>query len=178
VTHALLRPRWWTGPALLAIAIWFAAPAHAPRAIAQTVNCDVADADRPLDESETALLDLINSYRTELGLSTLAPTPTLQQAARWKAAAMAAAGPPLDHDDPDRTWEQRFLDCGYPADAAFAENLGAGDAPPDQIMQFWKESPTHDTNMRDPRWGYIGVARTVQEDEVSYWTVTFGTAPR
>ncbi|MBI2760895.1 MAG: hypothetical protein HYX51_05660 [Chloroflexi bacterium] len=82
MTRTVLRPRWWTGLVLLALTTGLIAPAYVPRTMAQAVNCDVSDAGRPLDESETALLDLLNSYRAELGLSTLAPAPTLPRAAR------------------------------------------------------------------------------------------------
>jgi uncharacterized protein YkwD len=145
----------------------------------QLVACEVPDADSPLNPSEETVLALINGYRVELGLPALQLSATLQRAARWKATALATGGPReltlADHDDPFRTWDQRILDCGYPAWADFGENLGGTDASPELLLQAWKDSPTHDANLRDPRWTHIGIATATTADGFTLWVADFGT---
>jgi uncharacterized protein YkwD len=146
-----------------------------------TVNCDVSDPDRPIEERETEMLAAINAYRSELGLEALQISSTLVRETRWKASALAIGGPrPLtlaDHDDPGRTWDQRFVDCGYPASAAFAENLGVSDAGNAEQLQAWKLSPSHDTNLRDGSWRFIGLTRFDAGNDIGFWALAFGTDP-
>lgn len=148
--------------------------------ISQPTDCDVADADSPLNPIEESMLTLINGYRAELSLPMLEISPTLQRAARWKANALAAGGARelslVDHDDPSRTWDQRILDCGYPSWADFGENLGGTDAPLEQLLQAWKDSPIHDANLRDARWTRAGIAVATTPEGFVFWVTDFGTA--
>lgn len=154
-----------------------------PPLVAQpaTVNCDVPDAGRSIEERETEMLAAINAYRSELGLEALQISPTLVRETRWKASALAIGGPRpftlADHDDPGRTWDQRFVDCGYPASAAFAENLGVSDAGNAEQLQAWKLSPAHDTNLRDGSWRYIGLTRFDAGNDIGFWALAFGSDP-
>lgn len=143
------------------------------------VNCDVPDAGRPLDSEEQQMLDALNTYRRQLNLPTLQIAPTLVRIARWKAEQLASGHPQsvsfADHDDPDRSWEQRFLDCGYPTSASFDENLGETNGTVDDLMAAWKASPTHDANMRDPNALYAGIARADAGSGNVVWAVAFGS---
>ncbi|MBI2760228.1 MAG: CAP domain-containing protein [Chloroflexi bacterium] len=145
------------------------------------VNCDVPNASRALDSMEARMLAAINEYRRSLGLPEFQQSPTLTLIARWKAAQLASISPiSLVHDDPGRTWEQRFLDCGYPSSASFSENLGqfnVGDTV-EQVLTAWKASPNHDPNLRERGFGYIGVAFTTAAGGQTVWVTTFGSDPR
>lgn len=164
-------------------------------------DCTIADAERPLGPNETRMLEKLNRDRAEQGLADFTLSPPLLQAARWKAAALAAGGArqvsAADHDDPFRTWEQRILDCGYPASAFFAENLGivsnepAASAPPttdtedpapsrdeaeEALVEQWQEIPLDAGNLLSPRWQYVGVAR-VRVETTSFWVLVLGSDP-
>jgi uncharacterized protein YkwD len=145
----------------------------------QTLNCDVVDADSPLNPIEESMLALVNGYRAELGLPMLQVSPTLQRAARWKVVSLTEGGARelslADHDDAFRTWDQRILDCGYPSWADFGENLGGTDAPVEQLLQAWKDSPIHDANLRDPRWTHAGIAFATTPEGFAFWVTDFGT---
>jgi uncharacterized protein YkwD len=149
-------------------------------AAAEPVDCDVPAADSPLDPVERTMLNLIDRYRAELGFAPLQVSPSLQRAARWKAVALAAGGAREltvnDHDDLFRSWDTRILDCGYPASADFGENLGGTDQDSERLLQAWKDSPTHDANLRDPRWTAAGVARATTPDGFAFWVTVFGSA--
>jgi uncharacterized protein YkwD len=175
-------PRWRAIIAALVALAVAVAPGFVTRTAAaaddmQLVNCDVADADRPLDPAEQAVIDLINDYRTGLGLDTFSVAPSLQRAARWKAEAMAS-GAPFAHDDPDRGWDQRIYECGYPTSGYVAENLEFDPArlDPAGTLQVWQDSPLHDANLRATDYHYLGIARADRGDAY-YWVVVFGSDP-
>lgn len=124
------------------------------------------------------MLSLINAYRDELGLPRFAFAPTLQRVAIWKAEQLAyVESGALNHDDPTRSWEQRFLDCGYPNSAYFSENLGLTNASIDLLLAAWKASPVHDPNLRDSSWTYIGIAHAPSVTGQVVWTTMFGSDP-
>jgi uncharacterized protein YkwD len=173
----------WSGPGAVLL-VWASLGALLPlpaAVTAQPVDCEVADADIALRPVEEEMLALVNGYRLELNLPPLLVSPTLERAARWKAGALAAGGPRdltlADHDDPYRTWDRRILDCGYPDDADFAENLGASNDTLARQYQAWRYSPAHDANMSDPRWSYAGIAAASTPDGFAFWVTTFGTVP-
>ena len=169
---------------------------------AQTVGpCEVVDGDRPLGFNETRLLEKINRDRGEAGLPPIELSPTLLQAARWKAAALAQGGSrtlqAADQDDGDRTWDQRLLDCGYPATAFVGQNLGMvfnPAAPPDplvsdaddavvapeealeDLVEEWQSVPIEAGNFVSSTWSYAGLAR-VRVDTVSFWVLILGSDP-
>jgi uncharacterized protein YkwD len=139
------------------------------------VNRDVPDADRPLNADEQAVFDLINDYRTGLGLDPFGIAPSLLRAARWKAEAMAL-GAPFAHDDPDRTWDQRAHDCGYPTYGYVAEDMEFDPAhlDPAGTLRQWQDSPLHDANLRGTDYHYAGIAR-VDDGSAFYWVLIFGS---
>lgn len=135
-------------------------PAVSPRAAqAQAlVNCDIASGDAPLSAEESAALAAINAYRQGRGLAALTPSRSLTRGARWKAAAMAAMPPgsELQHDDPNRTWDQRVRDCGY-TPPEVDENLGAGAETAAELLDLWRNSPQHNANMLSSRGRVAGI---------------------
>lgn len=153
-----------------------------PGAVAQsaTTNCDVADPDRALAADETQMLSLHNQYRAQVGLNALQVDSVLMRAARWKAAALAASNAPgsarVDHDDPFRSWEQRFIDCGYSSSLEFSENLGETQLGPEDLLPVWKASQFHAGNMVNPNFKYVGVARG-SNGRSNFWVITFGNGP-
>ena len=142
------------------------------------------------------MLAALNAERETAGAPTLALSPPLLRAARWKAAALAATGvhelTERDHDDADRTWVQRILDCGYSPTASFGENLAitqtvgppaatgeseGDDRRAEQLVDRWQETPGTGSNLLNPAWHFAGLA-VVEVGTTHYWVVVFGTDPR
>lgn len=53
---------------------------------------------------------------------------------------------------------------------AFGENIGMGYRNEAEVVQAWKESPSHCKNLMDKKFKEMGVARTEK-----YWVQTFGS---
>ncbi len=143
-------------------------PAHAGP------NCT---ANSDIDSEERALLTLINNYRADRGLSTLAMSETLNRAASWKSQHMASNGY-FAHDDIGlgRTFTDRLRDCGYSYYAWTGENLAADNETAAATFAQWQESASHNTNMLDPRFNAIGIGRAYDDATPYgwYWTAVFG----
>ena len=68
----------------------------------------------PLTDDEATLLNLINDYRVQNGLSPLGVSPTLTAAARWMSEDMAENGYGGAHiDSLGRTALERMIAFGY-----------------------------------------------------------------
>ncbi len=168
------------GAALLASALPAirsgATPVHAEGAI---VNCDVPDSQLAVDPEEQALLDMLNAYRAQNGLSQLQFDPSLQRAAAWKAMDMANFRYTA-HDDSFRSWDQRFRDCGYSSPYAFmAENLAGGYATGAQTLTQWETSPVHNANLLNGTMNFIGLVRYHSPNPGDpygwYWVLELGS---
>jgi uncharacterized protein YkwD len=91
--------------------------------------------------------------------------------------------PPLPHVGTDgstlseRAWASGF---GAGAERAFfyaGENLAMDFREqlfPDDIVEAWKNSPTHYANMIEPEFTFLGVDVLVSEDGNQYWCQVFG----
>lgn len=154
------------------------------RAATALIACDVSDETRPLDSDERQMLDAINAYRAENGVTPLQFSPVLARSARWKTASLVARGPKLtsfeEHNDAFRSWEQRLLDCGYPADARFGENIGdAAGADMGTLLSAWKASPMHNENLLNPDFAFIGLSHGTsgqyQGVTLNHWVLNFGS---
>ncbi|MDQ3913874.1 MAG: Ig-like domain-containing protein [Actinomycetota bacterium] len=125
---------------------------------------------------EVDVLALTNAHRASLGLGVLAPSTSLGDAARWKAAHMARYGY-MSHDDPAppvaRTWDQRIRDCGYGSGAG--ENIAYGYRRPEAVFQGWLDSAGHRRNIENPTYKVIGVGAAVPGSGTPYWAQIFGT---
>ena len=135
-----------------------------------TVNSDI-------DSEERALLTLINNYRADRGVSTLAMSETLNRAAGWKSQHMASNGY-LAHDDIGigRTFFDRLRDCGYDFNPSVAENIAAGNETAAATFAQWRKSAGHNANMLYPHYNAIGIGRAYDDATPYgwYWTAEFG----
>ena len=137
------------------------------------VMCADPEPERAMDAVEQTMLDQVNAYRSQIGAPAVEPAPTLTRAARWKVATLDPAAPA--HDDSFRSWEQRFLDCGYPASANFSEILGCANVGVEALLAAWQQSPTHDPTLRDPSFVAVGIARLAVADGIVCWVLDFGS---
>ena len=91
-------------------------------------NCAVTENRMGLDGEEQLALDQVNAYRAAYGVGPLRLSASLERVAVWKSTDLAVRAY-MAHDDGFRSWEQRFVDCGYDymqMGAMIAENLAAG----------------------------------------------------
>jgi uncharacterized protein YkwD len=147
------------------------APRLHPTPVQAAANCSTA---RPAgsDGEEQSMLSLINSYRSQNGLSPLAPSPGLMRAALWKSSDMAQ-NQYFSHDDLGRGWLQRLLDCGY-SSTNDGEDIAAGNADAQHTFEQWRTSPPHNANLLSATFHVIGVGRAELAGGQWYWTADFG----
>lgn len=137
-------------------------------------NCTVSD--NSVDSEEQAFLGLINQYRAQNGLSSLAMSTNLNRAATWLGGDMGAKKYFSHTDSLGRAPSQRVMDCGYPSGAG--ENIAAGGSwgPASAVFAAWKASSGHNANMLNSSYKYIGIARvyTAGSPYGWYWVTDFG----
>jgi uncharacterized protein YkwD len=161
--------------ALLSFATEIAVPA--PQATAQEAPqlCGEPAPGREMGEFELAMLDHVNSFRASRGLLPLSPVPSLIAAAQAKAAVFEQLQSFM-HDDSDRTWEQRLIDCGYPADAVVGEVLGCETDGIDSLVRTWQASLIHEGVLANDLFSAAGIARVRHPDGYHCWVIVFGSA--
>lgn len=102
------------------------------------------------------LTTLLNDYRAENGLGRLPVNPKLVETAQKKADELCTSGK-WSHERPDgRAFET--ITEGILTYYRFGENLGMGFDTNEQVMQAWKDSPTHNKNMLEDYWLEVGIA--------------------
>jgi len=197
------RPGSWPGRRLLGVA------AAAALLTAFLSGWGVARADESITRWESRpgwgrqTAELVNAYRTSLGLAPLTWDDRLAAAAQWMAEDRArqcrfvrsgnrveletGGACVLTHVDTlGRGPLERARAFGYPP-ASAGENGAVGYHSPQEALEGWKRSPGHDANQRDPSWRHIGagVACAVYQDdqmpglgrmELCFYYVMFGAA--
>jgi uncharacterized protein YkwD len=130
------------------------------------------------------VLELVNEARSRprrCGERAFAAAPPLRwnerlaQAAAEHAQDMAAHAR-LDHQGHDgSTPAQRISRTGYPW-RSIAENVAAGQASPEDVVEDWLASPGHCANIMDPGFADMGVAfgLNMQATAAVWWAQEFG----
>jgi uncharacterized protein YkwD len=150
-------------------------PAHAavgdctPGADWGTVRSDLA----------SQVVTLINSHRTGMGLVALKVSPTLTNAAVWKARHMAEYSY-MAHDDPAppvaRTVADRLAACGYPSSTSgWGENIAYGYGTASSVVDAWLNSAGHRANIENASYRVTGVGAAANASGIVYWSQEFGT---
>jgi len=125
---------------------------------------------------EQALLDLINTYRAQNGLSALNVSPTLTDAARWMSQDMADNNYFSHTDSLGRDPFQRMADFGYGFNTWKGENLAAGSQTASETFELWRSSPGHNANILRAEFTVVGIGRAYGPNSTYgwYWTNDFG----
>lgn len=131
---------------------------------------------------EKRVLQLVNSERSKKGLSPLSWRDDLGNSARYHAADMGIEDY-FDHNSHDRTaagglkyvcdtWERIKPFASSPG----AENIAAGQAAPEAVMDSWMNSPGHRANILNGDLKYLGVGYYYYPDSTygHYWVQNFG----
>ena len=160
------------GAAMLALTLVAGAGHRAAPSAAAAGDCTV---DAAMDSEEQAFLVLINNYRAQNSLGALKPSYMLTKASAWKSKDLATNNY-FAHDDLNRTWSQRIVDCGYGFNTWLGENIAAGYTTAQQVFDGWKASPGHNANMLGANYTAIGIGRYFQQGSTYgwYWTTDFG----
>lgn len=127
----------------------------------------------------SSVVSLINAHRTSMGLVSLNVSPTLTNAAVWKARHMAKYSY-MAHDDPAppvaRTPADRLEACGYPSrTSGWGENIAYGYSTPSSVVDAWLNSPGHRANIENSSYRSTGVGAASDASGVLYWSQEFGT---
>ncbi|MFC4351107.1 CAP domain-containing protein [Fodinicurvata halophila] len=98
-------------------------------------------------EPVETLMDLVNEYREQADLPPVRLDAQLSRIAERHNSDMAERGY-FAHCSPDGDClAERLQEQGYQA-RLWAENLAAGQATPQDVLQAWHESPAHRKNLR------------------------------
>lgn len=118
---------------------------------------------------------LVNQHRAAIGVGQLSGDAALTRSAVWKSMNMAGLDYFDHNDDPiGRTPGQRLVDCGWPANLGWGENIAYGYSTPDSVMSAWLNSPGHKANIENPSYTSIGVGVAANAQGTYYWTQDFG----
>lgn len=101
--------------------------------------------------------------------------PALQAAARGHSRDMATRNY-FDHTSPDgSTMATRVRAAGY-GGGAIGENIAAGRATAEAVVDQWVQSPGHCSNLMSREFRYLGVGYAYQPSSRfgHYWTQNFG----
>lgn len=126
----------------------------------------------PATETHRAMFDLLNQYRAANGLPELIYSRRLEISADAYVQDMAQRGyfahvNPEGQNPGDRALAQGFCH------RYVGENLAAGQKTAERAMQAWINSPSHNENMLDARYVYVGMGHYVDAEGRSYWAQEF-----
>jgi uncharacterized protein YkwD len=176
-------PRGILAAAVFLIAIFAAVVAAAtspPNAAAVVGNCTPgSDWGTSRPDLASDVVTRINAHRTSMGLVALKVSPTLTNAAVWKARHMARYSY-MTHDDPAppiaRTVPDRLEACGYPSrTTGWGENIAYGYSTGAAVVQAWLNSSGHRENIENASYRSTGVGAATNSSGVVYWSQEFGT---
>ena len=131
-----------------------------------------------LDAEEAAFCTLINQYRASKGVPPLMVSERLTNSSEWYSADMANKDyTRLDHvDSLGRTIKQRIEAFGYTYNTYWGENIAWGFSTGKAAFDWWKNSPSHNTNMLNPNFKVLGIGKASNSGSTwgHYWTTDFG----
>ncbi len=124
-------------------------------------------------DSAYAVLDLLNAYRRENGLSALVMDRDLLKTGMLRAAEIAIF---FDHTRPDQT----ACFTAFP-DKFFLgtrrENIAVGQRSAEAVMDSWKNSSGHNANMLGEDNQSVGIGAFRDTDGTVYWVQVFSSRP-
>ncbi len=130
------------------------------------------EVDAPAGDVQAAMWDALNAYRVEAGLNPLIYSKTLEAAAETHLKDLYERGY-FAHENPEGEHPgDRALDVGF-CHRYVGENLAAGQKTLDRAMRAWIESPSHNENMLDDRYVYVGMGYYEAPTGRRYWAQEF-----
>lgn len=121
-------------------------------------------------DSAAEWLELVNQYRREAGVSELASSVSLNQAAEIRASEIAHV---FSHTRPDgREWYSVLAEVGQ-ENVAAAENIALNYPTAAAALKGWMNSEGHRTNLLNPDYRYLGMACTKNSSGQLVWVQLF-----
>ena len=160
---------------LLAIVATMAVTAAGAIARHRATRTRLPQAPRSMPKSRL-FVSLINQYRQQNGLGTLAIDTSLQNAAEWMSTDMGVNNYFSHTDSLGRDPFVRMNAFGYNYNTWKGENIAAGTSSAQTVFNLWKGSSGHNANMLNPNYKVMGIARddTPGSGYGWYWTNDFG----
>ncbi len=141
-----------------------------------------ANANKSTYSSQAArVLELINEYRTANGLAAVAYDDTIATAAMHRAAESAYAnwnmtayenGTTKRHIRPNFQKASTILE-NYGLSGSFGENYGRYQASPEEILDGWKNSSSHNALMLGGSYTKCGIGVAQDSEGYFYWIAIF-----
>ena len=125
-----------------------------------------------LSTSEVDFVDLVTQYRVANNRARVFPSPTLTQAAEAHAAWLVAHDLFQHEGEGGNSPFDRAKIAKYPGDGV-GENLARGPVSAPTVMVGWQVSNVHNTNMLQPDWHAIGIAK-VDTPHGPLWVTEYG----
>ncbi len=126
----------------------------------------------PATDVHAAMFEALNRYRIENGLNPLIYSQTLQDAADAHAQDLWGRGY-FSHTNPDGAEPpDRAMMAGF-CHRYVGENIAAGQLSVAQVMEALRASPSHDANMLEPDYAYVGMGYSVDANGRRYWCQLF-----
>lgn len=136
-------------------------------------NCEVDPGSLEISNDEQNLLDSINEYRQQYGISPLVWSDSLVRGASWLSDDMAK-NKYLSHTDSlGRGMQKRLLDCGYSGFITMGENIDSGGSDSNSTLNAWKHSPPHNANLLNGDFKEAGIAASNTQNG-HFWTLDLG----
>lgn len=126
----------------------------------------------------TEVIRLVNVERAKVGAGALVAQDQLSQAAQKHTIDMGCNFF-MSHTGSDgSTLATRLVSFGYTSYIKAGENVAAGYATPQEVMDAWMASSGHRANILDPVFTEIGIGYVVNFDDPEYysyyWTMDLG----
>jgi uncharacterized protein YkwD len=140
---------------------------------AASVRSTLATTPGTVDAGEAAAL--ISQYRQSKGRSAVTVDPALMAIARAHSDRMAAADT-MTHVLPgEGSFRDRLVAGRYDAGMA-AENVAEGQSSLAEVLQDWKNSPSHNANLLEEHIDDIGIAVSIAAGSKYkyFWTLVLG----
>ena len=130
----------------------------------------VPDEDYVLREYSLKVIELINIEREKAGAGTLTESELLYDAACIRACELETF---FSHNRPDGSLcFTVYAELGIKCNAR-AENIAAGYASSETVVEAWMKSEGHSRNILNPKYGKIGVGVHQDSNGKLYWSQFF-----
>ena len=127
-----------------------------------------------ISPAERRVVDLTNAQRSAAGCGAVTVDLRLVAAARAHSADMASRSYFAHNSLDGRTVGDRVGSAGY-SGGYIGENIAAGYATPEQVVDGWMNSAGHRANILNCNYRHIGVGFAAGGPYGTYWTQDFGS---
>ena len=126
----------------------------------------------PASATHLEMFEALNEYREKNGLEPLIYSQTLEAAADAQALDLWVRNF-FDHTNPDGLGPaDRALREGF-CHRYVGENIAAGQFTVEHVMQAWEDSPSHNENMLEANYVYVGMGHSTDGRGRQYWAQVF-----